>query len=289
MDFGKTLGLNPDSGSAANGAAMVLRRRVVDLQLLAAGLTTAPTAQSDENGDGDFTLIARGFVETFHERARLLRAYRCPADRRIEAYLESHLADLELGWKPHLPGSALVLDQHGVARDLSLPAGGQVFRNELVESFRLHNGVLHNPRSDRRTTAGTFHVAEGGLAIPGDKRAVPKRVFAELLRHAVDEAPEDLLALPYTLPPNNDEYPGEPSPGREPARTWVSLLLRPMVCPEVPGISPRKTMEVRFFAPARWLAISISSNRSSAMRAIRFFRATMRGWMSSTGPATPAA
>ena len=35
----------------------------------------------------------------------------------------------------------------------------------------------------------------------------------------------------------------------EPARTFVSLLLRPIVCPEVPGICPRKTMEVRFFAP----------------------------------------
>src|SRR5581483_3225036 len=35
----------------------------------------------------------------------------------------------------------------------------------------------------------------------------------------------------------------------EVARTFVSLLLRPMVCPEVPGVCPKKTMEVRFFAP----------------------------------------
>jgi hypothetical protein len=35
----------------------------------------------------------------------------------------------------------------------------------------------------------------------------------------------------------------------KPAETFVSLLLRPLVCPEVPGVCPRKTLEVRFFAP----------------------------------------
>ena len=29
----------------------------------------------------------------------------------------------------------------------------------------------------------------------------------------------------------------------------VSLLLRPVVCPEVPGVTPEKSMEMRFFAP----------------------------------------
>ncbi|MEQ9067438.1 MAG: hypothetical protein RLO18_11970, partial [Gimesia chilikensis] len=30
---------------------------------------------------------------------------------------------------------------------------------------------------------------------------------------------------------------------------WASLLLRPIVCPEVKGVTPEKRMEVRFFAP----------------------------------------
>src|SRR5258708_39823299 len=34
-----------------------------------------------------------------------------------------------------------------------------------------------------------------------------------------------------------------------PAECFVSLLLRPMVCPEVPGFTSEKTMEIRFFAP----------------------------------------
>src|SRR6202021_1870045 len=83
---------------------------------------------------------------------------------------------------------------------------------------------------------GTFHVAEGGMAVPGDKRAVPKAVFAELFRHAVNP-PDDLLVLPFTA--------GE----GKPVHTFVSLLLRPIVCPEVPGVTAEKTMEVRFFAP----------------------------------------
>ena len=51
------------------------------------------------------------------------------------------------------------------------------YSNEYLTSYRVRNGVLHNPRSDRRTTSGTFHVCEGGLPIPGDKKAVPRPVF----------------------------------------------------------------------------------------------------------------
>jgi hypothetical protein len=35
----------------------------------------------------------------------------------------------------------------------------------------------------------------------------------------------------------------------QPAECFVSLLIRPMVSPEVPGFSPLKTLEIRFFAP----------------------------------------
>src|SRR5690606_31205767 len=33
------------------------------------------------------------------------------------------------------------------------------------------------------------------------------------------------------------------------AETFVSLLLRPVVCPEVPGVTAEKSLEIRFFAP----------------------------------------
>jgi hypothetical protein len=34
-----------------------------------------------------------------------------------------------------------------------------------------------------------------------------------------------------------------------PVRSFVSLLLRPIVCPEVPGVCSQKSLEIRFFAP----------------------------------------
>jgi hypothetical protein len=106
----------------------------------------------------------------------------------------------------------------------------------ILNSYRVKQGVLHNPRSDRRTTHGIFHVAEGGLPIPDDKIGVPKAVFANLLGLAFNP-PRDLMRLPFTAT--------QP----QPADCFVSLLLRPMVSPEVPGFAPLKTMEVRFFAP----------------------------------------
>ena len=51
------------------------------------------------------------------------------------------------------------------------PPFGNEFSNDYLTSYRAKNGVLHNPQA---TTAarrkGTFHVTEGGLPIPGDKK-----------------------------------------------------------------------------------------------------------------------
>ena len=105
-----------------------------------------------------------------------------------------------------------------------------------MSSYRLDNGVLHNPVNDRRTTQGVFHVAEGGLPIPADKLRVPLVAYLRLLEEAL-RPPAELLRLPFTA-----NWP-------EPVETMVSLLLRPLVCPAVPKVSPEKRMEVRFFVP----------------------------------------
>jgi hypothetical protein len=135
-----------------------------------------------------------------------------------------------------LPDTTFVLDRHGIARELSLPLSGDHYTNDLVSSYRVHNGVLNNPQHDRRTTKGTFHVVEGGLPVPNDKRVVPKQTFVRLFQAAMNP-PASLLELPFTA----DE--------EEKARTFVSLLLRPLVCPEVENVCREQTMEIRFFAP----------------------------------------
>jgi phosphoenolpyruvate carboxykinase (diphosphate) len=228
MVLGSTLGLFTDSATGELDAHT--RRRQVLLLLLASGLPVP------SDGEADFEELCKGFHESFREKARLLGEHRCPADQRIEAYLQSHFDDLNLSWIPRLPSRSLILDQYGIARELSLPIGEHSYKSELLTSYRVKNGVLHNPKSDRRTTQGTFHVAEGGLPVPGDKKAVPKAVFAELFRRAV-MPPIESLTLPFA------------ARQKTPVRTFVSLLLRPIVCPEVPGYCPKKTMEIRFFVP----------------------------------------
>jgi hypothetical protein len=222
MDIENTLGLTAAGESASRRQR---RLRQVNLQLVASGLPVVADA------DAEFTAVARDVVDSFRMQARLLGEHRCPADQRIEAFLQDHFNE-----RLRLPDRTVILGQHGLARELSLPAHGDEFTNPLLSSYRVRNGVLHNPKSDRRTTQGTFHVTEGGLPVPFDKKAVPKAVFAELFRHAVNP-PAELLEIPFT------------SGGSEVAKSFVSLLLRPLVCPEVRGVCPAKSMEIRFFAP----------------------------------------
>ena len=157
-------------------------------------------------------------------------------DERIESFLNRYFGDQDLNEPLQLPSKSLVLDRHGMAREMSVPSHGDHFQNQLVDSYRCLNGVLNNPVQDRRTTQGTFHVVAGGLPVPGDKRVVPKLAFLRLFRAAL-HPPREMLLLPYT------------SESTSPAHTWVSLLLRPMVCPEVPGYCRAKSMETRFFVP----------------------------------------
>ncbi|XZE54291.1 hypothetical protein SH139x_000248 [Planctomycetaceae bacterium SH139] len=216
-------------------------RSYIALQLASAGLLPA-----EENAtDNVLAAFSVGLLENLREKNRLLAEHRAPVDNRIEEFLATYFAEVlpqSDGERVlRLPPQTLVLDRHGMARKLSLPAHGDHYQNPLVQSYRCHNGVLHNPLRDRRTTAGTFHIVEGGLPIAGDKRAVPKGVFVNLFQAAM-EAPEWLRELPYT------------SQSSQPSQTWVSLLLRPMVRPQVAGCCSRLTMETRFFAPASLIA-----------------------------------
>ena len=189
-----------------------------------------------------FLPIVHDLIESYRERSRLLEGYLCPPDRRIQDFLDAHFADVasEAGI-PRLPEQSFMLDRVGLARLVSLPADANEYHTDLLQSYRVAQGVLHNPKSDRRTTVGTFHIAEGGLPIPGDKRAVPKAVYARLF-HAAVNPPSDSTALPYTA-----QRP-------VPAHGFVSLLIRPIVRPAIPAsdpaqASPRKTMDMRLFAP----------------------------------------
>src|SRR5437899_3311386 len=181
----------------------------------------------------EFSEVVSTLVAQYREKERLLGNYLCPADQRIQTFLYDYLQDVPVA---RLPLRTFTLDRPGLARLLSVPVDRDEFVSDIVSSYRVKQGVLHNPRSDRRTTQGIFHVAEGGLPIPDDKLAVPKATFGKLLGVALSP-PRSLLRLPFTA--------SQP----QPAGCFVSNLIRPIVCPEVPRFTGEKTMEIRFFSP----------------------------------------
>lgn len=186
--------------------------------------------------------MGQALLAHYRAKEQLRDRVRPPVDHRIEDFLLDYLKDVD-GKDLELPGKTFHLHQHGLARMLSLPADGDMFRSDIVSSYRLANGILNNPKEDRRTTKGVFHVTEGGLPVPNDKKAVPKATFLKLYKAALNP-PRELLQLPFTSSQNPEKQ----------AHLWVSLMLRPVVCPEVAGFTSEKRMEVRFFAPGNLIS-----------------------------------
>ncbi len=203
--------------------------RYINLKLAALGQPVSHTT-----ADTHFLDIARPLVRNYYRKGQLLGDMLCPVDTRIQSFLDSYLSDVS-DEIPRLPANTLVLDRPGMARVLSLPPDQDRLSSPYLQSYRIKQGILHNPRSDRRTTQGIFHIVEGGLPVPADKIAVPKIAFVRLLAAAL-RPPADVMALPFTVTQKDQ------------ARMFVSLLLRPLVCPAT-GSDPAKTMETRFFVP----------------------------------------
>ena len=204
--------------------------RYINLKLAAIG---QPTSRS--TADPKFLEIAGRLLRNYFQKDLLLGSQLCPADSRIQEFLNAYLAEVCPQGAARLPATSFVLDREGMARAMSLPVSSDQFSSPCLNSYRVPQGVLHNPKTDKRTTQGIFHIVEGGFPIPDDKIAVPKRAFAALWAAAL-QPPADLLTLPFTA----DQ--------EEQVRCFVSLLLRPLVCPAT-ATDPEKTMEMRFLAP----------------------------------------
>lgn len=229
MDFKTQLGLQPETADSSYNAESFVD--YVNLKLSSIGQPVFGQPSSSELYN-----LSQSFLASYQEKSRLLADYLPPSDQRIQNFLAEYFGDLDVEEMPHLPSNTLILDRHGVARTLALPVKGDHFSSDIIDSYRIQQGSVHNPKSDRRTTQGVFHVTEGGLPIPNDKKAVPKLAAARLFKKALD-APKSLQIIPFLA--NEDKQ----------AEAWVSLLLRPVVVPEVPGFSMQKSLEVRFFAP----------------------------------------
>ncbi|RXP57033.1 hypothetical protein EC396_06915 [Lutibacter sp. HS1-25] len=210
----------------------------INLQLASLG---QPIYKDSENAEHKFCnpkfqALTNGLIKSFREKSRLLSHHYSPVDGRIQNFINDYLKDVKFEKSYALPNDTLVLTQKGHAREVSLPPNGNVFISEDITSYRIKQGILNNPINDKRTTKGTFHIVEGDLPVPLDKKEVPKIAFAHFLNAAFNPS-DELNTLPFT------------SNQPDKAKVMVSFLMRPMVCPEVKGVVAKKSLEVRFFAP----------------------------------------
>jgi len=229
----RAVGLDPETGTIAKADREALHR-IIAVKLAAQGYDVPA-----QNGEDSVLHLAGDLFRVYREQSRLLESHLCPIDQRVQDFLNDILPE-----PVSLPTDSLTVDRYNLARELSFPQDGDEFKNSEISSYRLSkNGVLHNPLNDKRTTKGVFHVAvvPGGLPVPADKIEVPLVTYARLLKTAL-KPPSELMQLPYT------------SNWKKPVETLVSLQLRPLACPEVPGTISEKRLEVRFFVPGGCVA-----------------------------------
>ncbi len=234
MTVNKTFGVGIDSEKKVVNKKKLIQ--YINLRLAAFGY---PYYQDEKTSQ--FLEIATPLLKNFKEKSRLLSTHLSPTGSRIQNFLENYLKEVPEVKDISVPHHTFILDTHGLARVMSIPPNEDSFESGVVKSYRTSQGIIHNPKNDKRTTKGVFHVVEGGLPIPNDKKAVPKVTFARLLKEALNP-PKELMQIPYTA--NQDDK----------AELFVSLLLRPTVVPEIPGVSKEKSMEVRFYAPGSYVS-----------------------------------
>lgn len=228
MTIKRTFGIGIDENTFSDKRLI----QYINLKLASLGLPV----YTNDSTSSKLLDIARPLLNNFQVKAQMLTKSTSPIGDRIDDFLKSYLSDVPGDIVIKFPRHPFNLDHYGIGRMLSIPPDADIYETEIVKSYRTAQGVLHNPKNDRRTTKGVFHVAEGGLPIPYEKKAVPKAVFARLLQKALNP-PSHLMQIPFTA---NQE---------EKAETFVSLVIRPIIVPEVPGVSPEKSMEIRLLAP----------------------------------------
>ena len=160
----------------------------------------------------------------------------CPVDRRIESFLNAYFADLKPDPPLRLPARCAGPAPARRRPRAVAPRGRGQYVNDYVRSYRVRNGVLHNPAPTGAPPQACSTSPRAACRFPGTRGPCPGR------------SSPLCSATPCHPPAESAGRAVHGQPARA-GRGFVSLLLRPIVCPEVPGVCPRKTMEIRFFAP----------------------------------------
>src|SRR3984885_1604536 len=106
--------------------------RYINLKLAALG---QPTSRS--TADPEFLGIAGPLLRNYHQKDQLLGNQLCPADTRVQAFLDSYRRYVFPNGSARLWFGSLVLNRHGMARFMSLPASADVFSSPCLKSYRV--------------------------------------------------------------------------------------------------------------------------------------------------------
>ena len=120
MDLKRQLGFSPDSPVSCFPEQKLIQ--YINLKLAALGCPLFEGA-----GDADLQRITLPLLQNHREKDRLLADYLCPADQRIQTFLDEYLGDGDLP-RPRLPSNTFVLDRHGPVSytHLTLPTNREV-------------------------------------------------------------------------------------------------------------------------------------------------------------------
>jgi hypothetical protein len=271
MNLRKKLGI--EYGDINLNVSMDDHIKYINFKLASLGLPIYRSEETHREASTYFIDLFDGIIKDYQEKTRLMNVHEIGIHKRINRFLREYHEVAEDAIT--VVEDAFVLDHYGMARVMSLPPDSDSYANEYLTSYRIKQGILNNPKNDKRTTEGSFHIVEGGLSIPSDKKAVPKGTFFKLYKKAINPS-DEMKELPYT------------ANQKEKASTFVSLFIKPIVIPEVPGVVKEKTMEILLTAPGSLVSNldfieSVFGNAGDPSLHINDSGLDVEGWSGHTG------
>ena len=156
--------------------------RYINLKLAALG---QPTSRS--TADADFLEIAGPLLRNYHQKDQLLGDRLCPADTRIQQFLDQLSArcvprTASRGCRRQLRAGSR---RHG-AHHVAARRAPTCFHRRVCSPIAWRKECCTIRRATSRTTQGCFTSPKAGCPCPADKIAVPPAAFAALLGRGVE-------------------------------------------------------------------------------------------------------
>jgi hypothetical protein len=204
------------------------------LQIYQSQTCSSRPACHEATADPQFLELAGPLPRNFHRKDELLGGRLCPADTRVQSVIDRPLRSVT-DCIPQLPAQTFTFERPGPAGAMSLPAHGDSSSSRYLQSYRAAQGILHNPKSDRRTTRGLSISWKEAFRF----RRTKSRCQRVLSRNC---------SKPRCISRRSARTAVHGDPG-EPGSTLHLAIAAAAIWPAT-GNGRAKTMGTRFFAPA---------------------------------------